>query len=110
VVAIGDASVGKTSIVDRLMQDFFNPPESPTVGANWQPFLHDVGSDRVELQPYTAGQEAFRSLEPLYHRNATGAVAVYDVTRRSTFQSLDTWISSVREVAGVDATVVQRGA
>jgi small GTP-binding protein len=107
VVAIGDSSVGKTSLVSRLMEERFDPSEPPTVGAHWQLYVQDFSCDRVELQIWdTAGQEKFRSLGPLYYRNASGAVAVFDVTRRSSFEHVGSWISAFTEVAGCQVTIV----
>jgi small GTP-binding protein len=107
VVAIGDSAVGKTSLVSRLMEERFDPGEAPTIGANWQLYVHEFNCERVELQIWdTAGQEKFRSLGPLYYRSASGAIAVFDVTRRSSFESLDSWISAFTEVAGLQVTVV----
>jgi small GTP-binding protein len=107
IVAIGDSAVGKTSLVNRLMEDGFNPSEQMTVGANWQLFTHSFGNNRVELQIWdTAGQETFRSLGPLYYRNAVGAVVVFDVTNRTSFDSLQTWITAFTLVAGTNVIVV----
>jgi small GTP-binding protein len=106
IVAIGDSAVGKTCLISRLMEERFNPREQTTIGANWQLFIHDIGSDRIELQIWdTAGQEMFRSLGPLYYRSAVGAVAVYDVTNRSSLNNLDSWIAAFTATAGTDVTI-----
>jgi small GTP-binding protein len=107
VVAIGDSSVGKTSLISRLMEEHFDPCEHPTVGANWQLYVHDFNCERVELQIWdTAGQEKFRSLGPLYYRSASGAIAVFDVTCRSSFENLEGWINNFTEVAGCNGVIV----
>jgi Ras-related protein Rab-2A len=41
----------------------------------------------------TAGQESFRSITRSYYRGAAGALLVYDITRRETFNHLTTWLS-----------------
>jgi small GTP-binding protein len=106
VVAIGDSSVGKTSILTRLMGDPFNPYESNTVGANWHLHTTEVQGEPVELQIWdTAGEERYRSLGPLYYRNAVAAVAVYDVTSRGSFENVSSWIDAYRAVAGPDGLV-----
>jgi small GTP-binding protein len=107
VVAIGNESVGKTSIINRLIDDGFDSAEQPTVGADWQLFVHTVDCDRVELQIWdTAGQEKFRSLGPLYYRDAVAAVAVFDVTNRASFDELGWWVSEFVGVAVAHAVVV----
>jgi small GTP-binding protein len=106
VVAVGDSSVGKTSILTALMGDTFNPYEQNTVGANWHLHTEDIQGERIELQIWdTAGQERYRSLGPLYYRNAVVAIAVYDVTNRESFDSLPGWIDAFRAVAGANGGV-----
>lgn len=110
VVAIGDASVGKTSILNRLMEQKFDPYEQSTVGANWQLYVREVGGYRVEIQIWdTAGQEKFRSLGPLYYRSSVGAIVVYDVTNRASFRSVEEWIENFTNVAGTEVVVMLVG-
>jgi small GTP-binding protein len=110
VVLIGDASVGKTSILGRLVDHKFDPDQPSTVGANYQIFVRDVDNIKVELQIWdTAGQEKFRSLGPIYYRDALGAVVVYDVTQRRTFTNIETWIQQFQQAATCAPTVVVVG-
>jgi small GTP-binding protein len=106
VVLIGDASVGKTSILNRLLTDKFDELEPPTIGANYHNFTTDVDSFHVEIQIWdTAGQEKFRSLGPIYFRNSFGAVVVYDVNNKDSFDHLADWIATFSEVAGINTTI-----
>ena len=43
----------------------------------------------------TAGQERFRTLTPSYYRDAQGAILVYDVTNKQTFNKLETWLNEL---------------
>jgi Ras-related protein Rab-18 len=43
----------------------------------------------------TAGQERFRTLTPTYYRNAQGAIIVYDVSRRQTFERVEQWLQEL---------------
>ena len=106
VVVIGDPSVGKTSILNQLIDKTFNPYEHSTIGANYQFYTQDVDGTRVEIQIWdTAGQEKFRSLGPIYFRNSIGALAVYDITNRDSFNNLQEWIRTFTEVAGSDVII-----
>jgi small GTP-binding protein len=101
VVLVGDASVGKTSLLNQLVTRQFNSLETPTIAANFQVFLEDVDGAQIEMQIWdTAGQEKFRALSPIYYRNALGAIVVYDVTNRRSFEGLSDWISGFTDVAG----------
>jgi small GTP-binding protein len=107
VVAIGDSSVGKTAIINRLMADIFDPEQPTTIGAEWQLFSHNIGNELVQFQIWdTAGQEKYRSLGPLYYRNAIGAVLVFDVTDRSSFGNLPGWVSAFTTVAGTEVVII----
>jgi small GTP-binding protein len=107
VVLIGDASVGKTSILSRLVSHRFDPDQSTTVGANYQMFVTNVGASRIEIQIWdTAGQEKFRSLGPIYYRNALAAVVVFDVTNSDSFDHLPRWITAFRESSGPRTIIV----
>jgi small GTP-binding protein len=110
VVVIGDSSVGKTSILNRLVEDTFNEFQLPTIGSNFQLFGEEVDGARVELQIWdTAGQEKFRSLGPIYFRNAVAALAVYDQGSQASFQHLEKWIKDFTDVAGEGATIAIAG-
>jgi small GTP-binding protein len=107
VVMIGNASVGKTSILNRLREDRFDPNESSTIGANWLLFPHEFNGTPMEMQIWdTAGQEKFKALGPLYYRLAVGAVAVYDVTNRQSFEDLEEWIQSFLSVVADSVVVI----
>lgn len=49
----------------------------------------------VNMLQDTAGVERFRTLTPSYYRNAQGAIVVYDVTRRDTFNKMQTWLDEL---------------
>lgn len=110
LVLIGDSSVGKTCILAQLIDHKFSQNEAATVGANSQIYFECISKDkkecRVEIQIWdTAGQEKFRSLGPIYFRNASAALAVFDMTNKKSFDNLDGWIKPFRDVAGENAKV-----
>mmetsp|Transcript_28350 Transcript_28350/g.56644 ORF Transcript_28350/g.56644 Transcript_28350/m.56644 type:complete len:212 (+) Transcript_28350:39-674(+) len=113
IVMLGDASVGKTSLVARLT----NPRASlslsvpATMGIEFETSVLGTSSGPVKAQLWdTAGQERFaRVLLPTYFRKARGVVLVYDVTRVQTAESLRTrWITEMHEhgAAGIRGVVV----
>jgi small GTP-binding protein len=107
IVAVGDPAVGKTSILNRLMEGKFDDLEPSTVGATWQLFAQDQNGQKLEIQIWdTAGQEKFRALGPLYYRGAVGAVVVYDVTNRQSFANIEGWIEGFTSVAGSESAIV----
>lgn len=87
------AGVGKTSLVTRYIYKTHTQEIMPTIGAtffNCRITLEDV---RVKLEVWdTAGQERFRSMAPMYYRNANAALLVFDLTNYETFQDIKTWV------------------
>ena len=57
----------------------------------------------------TAGQETYKSITRSYFRGASGALLVFDITRRSTFDSVTSWLQDLRQIAEDDIVVVLVG-
>jgi Ras-related protein Rab-2A len=59
-----------------------------------------VEGKQIKLQIWdTAGSESFQSITRSYYRGAAGALLVYDVTRRETFDHLTRWLDEARQNA-----------
>jgi small GTP-binding protein len=69
-----------------------------------------VSGKQVKLQIWdTAGQERFKSVTRSYYRGAAGALLVYDVTRRDTFNALSNWLADARALASPSIVVLLVG-
>lgn len=98
-VLLGDASVGKSSLVTRLTQNKFSDYAEATVGAAFAAqtiTLQDNTQVKFEIWD-TAGQERFRSLAPMYYRGATCAIVVFDVTNKNTFERAKEWVKELQD-------------
>lgn len=94
---IGDAGVGKSSMLLRFTEDSFDTHIQSTIGVDFKVKHMDVMDKRVKLTIWdTAGQERFRTLTSSYYRGAQGVVMVYDVTRRDSFENLEQWLKEVK--------------
>mmetsp|Transcript_6245 Transcript_6245/g.9066 ORF Transcript_6245/g.9066 Transcript_6245/m.9066 type:complete len:226 (+) Transcript_6245:89-766(+) len=97
LLMIGDAGVGKSSMLLRFTDDSFDEHIQSTIGVDFKVKHVDASGKRVKLTIWdTAGQERFRTLTSSYYRGAQGVVMVYDVTRRDSFESLDQWLKEVK--------------
>lgn len=95
-IIIGSSGAGKTSLLRRLVENTFTEDSASTIGVEFDSFLMDVGGRQVKLQIWdTAGQERFRSISKAYFRNAVGAILVFDITERKTFDDLASWLNDV---------------
>jgi Ras-related protein Rab-2A len=63
----------------------------------------------VALTTFQAGQESFRSITRSYYRGAAGALLVYDITRRETFNHLASWLEDARQHANANMTIMLVG-
>ena len=101
VVMIGDSSVGKTCIVERFIHSTFTPEPHNTIGTMYETYSEIRNGREVQLQIWdTAGEEKFKSLGHIYYRDASGAVIVFDMTNRTSFNNVSEWIELFRLTAG----------
>jgi len=98
VVLLGDSTVGKSALLRRFTDGCFIDISDPTVGVDFYSRLIEVSpGTRVKLQLWdTAGQERFRSITRSYYRNSAGAIIVYDVTNRASFDHISGWINEAK--------------
>ena len=99
ITMIGDAGVGKTSIVARYIENDFNPESKSTIGANYSKSELIFNNHKVILDIWdTAGQEKFRSMGRHFYKNSNIIVMVYDVTKIDTFEDIKNyWYDDVKE-------------
>jgi small GTP-binding protein len=98
VVMLGSSTVGKSSIVTRLIRDTFPVEIMPTVGASFLSKTVAVGDVQVKLQIWdTGGSERYRSMAPMYFRDADAAIIVYDVTSAQSFQEMEIWLKELNQ-------------
>ena len=103
ILMIGDAGVGKSSILQQFTDGYFSDQQQSTIGVDFKVKMMTVtGPDerpkRVKVTIWdTAGQERFRTLTSSYYRGAQGIILVYDVSRRDTFESLHMWLQEVEQ-------------
>jgi small GTP-binding protein len=105
VVLLGEAGVGKTSIISRYVNNTFSDVLMSTTGASFAIKKLEIDPEhKIKFQIWdTAGQERFRSLAKIFYQNAAVAVLVYDITRRDSFQKLkDFWVKELKENAPSD--------
>ncbi|KAJ0969154.1 hypothetical protein J5N97_022031 [Dioscorea zingiberensis] len=96
VVIIGDSAVGKSNLLSRYARNEFNPHSKATIGVEFQTQSMEIDGKEVKAQIWdTAGQERFRAVTSAYYRGAVGALVVYDITRRTTFDSVSRWLQEL---------------
>eukprot|EP00052_Salpingoeca_macrocollata_P004646 m.42660 g.42660 ORF g.42660 m.42660 type:complete len:217 (-) comp14358_c0_seq1:124-774(-) len=95
-IVVGDSGAGKSSLLVRFIEDTFDPDQGPTIGVDFKAKVITSHGNKVKLTVWdTAGQDRFRTLTASYYRGAHGAVLVYDVARRESFEHVMTWLNEV---------------
>jgi Ras-related protein Rab-11A len=110
VVIVGDSSVGKTNLVKRFMNNTFLKDSKATVGVEFmsKTFIVDKKIFKVELWD-TAGQERYKAITAAYYKGAKGALIVYDVTNKISYDNVDKWCNELRIKGSKNISIVMIG-
>lgn len=100
IVMIGDTNVGKTNIISRLINNEFIHNSKATIGVDFATKTFQIDDSLIKVQIWdTAGQERYHALVSAYYRGSSGAVLVYDATRKPTLENIKTsWLKNLRSV------------
>ncbi|KAI8869572.1 ras-related protein rab-2-like protein [Ramicandelaber brevisporus] len=109
-IIIGDSGVGKSCLLLAFTDGRFQHAHDLTIGVEFGSRLLDVDDKVVKISAWdTAGQESFRSITRSYYRGAAGALLVYDITRRETFDHLAMWLDDARRHSNTNTTITLVG-
>ena len=110
VCLLGDASVGKTSFVDRIINARFNYKPNTTIGVEYvSKYFKTIINNKEYFYKWsiwdTAGQEAYYSLIKSYYRNGPVYILMFDKKDKSSFDNLKKWYDSIN-ILGTDKKFV----
>ncbi|CEJ61935.1 Putative GTP-binding protein ypt3 [Penicillium brasilianum] len=98
VVLIGDPGVGKSNLLWRFTQNEFKPDSKTTIGVEFGTRSMHVDNVKVKAQIWdTAGQERYRAITNAYYRGGVGALLVYDISKRQTYENVGRWLHELRD-------------
>ena len=104
LIVVGNQSTGKSCILNRFVNETFDENYQATIGLDFQSKNVTIHDQDVRLILYdTAGQEKFRSLIPMYIREAQIILLIYDISNRDSFDSLPKWLREVMDVKNSEA-------
>ena len=99
IIFVGDAGVGKTTIISRLMDNPFNDVYEPSIGVDFMSKNIKYHGQSIKLQIWdTAGQEKYKGLIPSYVRNSSIVFLVYDVSSKTSFENIPNWLNFIRTI------------
>ena len=108
IVLVGECSVGKTALTQRLVYDMYQKKMDATIGVDYSTKIFKMNdSARVKLQMWdTAGQENFISLIRTYYKDVAGGIIVFDVCDRRTFNRVKFWYNELKKNSGEDYPII----
>ena len=99
VIFIGDENTGKTSIINRIIDNPFNDTYEVSIGIDFMSKNIRFRGQNIKIQIWdSAGQEKYKGLIPSYVRNSSIVFIVYDISRRTSFENVQNWISFVKNI------------
>jgi len=100
-VLVGDAGVGKTSLIRRHLTGEFVQVYDATLNANINPLVFNTTSGPIRFCVWDcAGQEKFGGLGATYYVQADCAIVMFDLTSRISYNYCRDWIAKVRNICG----------
>ena len=104
LIVVGDQNTGKSCILNRFANEIFEENYQATIGLDFLNKTVNINGQEIHLVLYdTAGQEKFRSLIPMYIREAQIILLIYDITSKDSFESIPKWFSDVLNVKNDEA-------
>jgi small GTP-binding protein len=110
IVVVGASGVGKTCIVNHLITRTFKEESQPTIGVEFKSYTLTSEEETIKLQIWdTASQKRFHSVSKADFRNAAGAILVFDLTQKATFEEVNMWINDLNTLCLPNAVILLVG-
>ena len=102
IILLGESGVGKTNLINVATgEDFEQNSMSSSSGAYKEGVFISSDKKRYEYNLWdTAGQEAYRSLNKIFIKNAKIVIFVYAIDSESSFKELKYWIDLAKGELG----------
>ena len=100
VIILGETGVGKTSIINRFINDEFNPDNDiETLGSTF--FRKSIKRQNTvyKLQIWDSiGQEKYHSITRLFIKGSNIVLLVYSIDSRESFEELNHWLNTLKDI------------
>jgi small GTP-binding protein len=105
-ILVGMSGTGKTNMINAMTGQKFEENKFTTSTSSFVDKYMTVKNKKYRLEIWdTAGQEKFRSLTKIFIKDSKIVVFVYDITTRSSFEEIDFWVNTVKDILKEDVIV-----
>ena len=108
-VLLGETAVGKTSFINRFVNDTFTSEFVPTMIGCYssKEVFYEKANRKIKYELWdTAGQEKYRSINKIFYQDTLIVILIFDITRKDTFSSIkDYWYKEVKENSPDDVII-----
>ena len=107
LLTIGDQFVGKSSIINRYIDDKFNENIKPTLAIDYKTKMIQKGENLIKISIYdTAGEEKYRHLIKNYYNGSNGILLVFDITDKNSFDNLNFWLDELEKNCNLNSLYI----
>ncbi|XP_072041878.1 dnaJ homolog subfamily C member 27-like [Amphiura filiformis] len=108
IISMGKAETGKSCIIKRYCEKRFVGKYMATIGIDYGVTKVTIGERTIKVNIFDmAGHDIFYEVRNEFYRDTQGAILVYDVCNRSSFEALDAWLGEMRQEIG-DASQMEQ--
>ncbi len=107
IIVLGEYNVGKTSIINRFVSNSFDNNIQNTINTNISTKRIIVDNKTiVNLNIWdTAGEEKYRTVTKQFYKDSHGALIIYDITKKETFEKINSWLNELSELSPPDIII-----
>ena len=110
IVLIGDSGVGKTNLLGRYLKKEYKEETKATVGVEFGEKKYELNGLKIKAQIWdTAGQERYKAIISMYYKGAKGALIVFDLSSKNTFQNVEKWYNEIKKTADPNINLILIG-
>ena len=110
IMTLGNTEVGKTSFILRYSENQFQDTYLATIGIDFKLKTMTINEKPYKIFLYdTTGQERYKSLSVNMIKNAHGVIIMYDISNKTSFNSVGDWIKNVKDYKGEDFPMILIG-
>ena len=100
-ILVGMSGAGKTNIINAMIDQPFDSNKISTLTSSFVDKYIVIKNKKYHIELWdTAGQERYRSLTKIFVKDSKIVIFVYDITTRESFEEINYWVETVKEILG----------